>query len=187
MLCTRCYATGKPYPEVLDLVTPPPWMLPLLLNVVIPPSMLPLLLLCCCSFTNVAAPSSVLLLLLQHCCSFFNVAKLQCLQLLHVQNCNVQFGASVQLPTFDKIEPDSWFAVAEANFALRKVSDSTTKYYYVLLSKLDSDTLRKLSVFLKCPRGDDPYQELRETLCQAFEPALEQKLDTLLGTTDSSD
>ena len=56
-----CFA---PYPEVLDLVTPPPWMLPLLLNVVISPSMLPLLLLCCCSFTNVAAPFSVLLLLL---------------------------------------------------------------------------------------------------------------------------
>ena len=78
---------GKPYPEVLDLVTPPPWMLsplllgcchsssfdvatpppsmlPLPLSIAIPPSMLSLLLLCCCSFTNVADPSSVSLLLL---------------------------------------------------------------------------------------------------------------------------
>ena len=92
VLCTHCYATGKPYPEVLNLVTPPPWMLPLLLdvttppwcchsssmlplllNVAIPPSMLPLLLLCWWYFTNFGNPSSVMLLLLQHCCSSFNV------------------------------------------------------------------------------------------------------------------
>ena len=42
------------------------------------------------------------------------------------------FGASVQLPAFDKIEPESWFCVADANFALRKVTDSTTRYYYVV-------------------------------------------------------
>ena len=66
------------------------------------------------------------------------------------------FGASVQLPSFDKIEPEAWFAVADANFALRKVTDSTIRYYY-LLSKLDSTTLRKLSAFLKQPRGEDPY------------------------------
>ena len=95
-------------------------------------------------------------------------------------------GATVQLPSFDKIEPMAWFAVAEANFALRKVTDSTTKYYYVL-SKLDSSTLRKLSAFLQVPRGEDPYQEIKVTLCGIFEPALEQKLDMLLATTDSGD
>ena len=58
------------------------------------------------------------------------------------------FGATVQLPVFDKDEPSSWFCVADANFALRKVSDLTTKYYYAW-SKLDSATLKKLSAFLK--------------------------------------
>ena len=96
------------------------------------------------------------------------------------------FGASIQLPAFDKVEPEPWFAVAEANFALRKVTDETTKYYYVL-SKLDSATLRKLSAFLKIPQGEHPYQEIREALCEAFEPALEKKLDTLLATTDCGD
>ena len=32
-------------------------------------------------------------------------------------------GATVQLPAFDKVEPETWFAVADANFALRKVTD----------------------------------------------------------------
>ena len=81
------------------------------------------------------------------------------------------FGASVQLPMFDKSEPEAWFILAEANFNLRKVTDSKTKYWYVL-SKFDAITLRKLSTFLKLPQGDDPYQELRDKLCETFEPPL---------------
>ena len=96
------------------------------------------------------------------------------------------FGASVQLPSFDKIEPEAWFAVADANFALRKVMDSTTRYYYVL-SKLDATTLRKLSAFLKQPRGEDPYQEVRRRLCRTFKPSLEKKLNTLLAITNMGD
>ena len=96
------------------------------------------------------------------------------------------FGATVQLPAFDKIEPEAWFAVADANFALRKVTDSTTHYYYVL-SKLDAKTLRKLSAFLKRPRGADPYLEVRRQLCKAFEPSKEQKLDALLATSSMGD
>ena len=96
------------------------------------------------------------------------------------------FDASVQLPMFDKAEPDAWFILADANFNLRKVTDSRTKYWYVL-SKFDSTTLRKLSTFLKRPRSDDPYQELRDKLCQTYEPPLEQKIDALLAVTDMGD
>ena len=96
------------------------------------------------------------------------------------------FGASVQLPAFDKIEAETWFAVADANFALRKVTDSTTKYYYVL-SKLDASTLRKLSSFIKKSRGEDPYGEIKAELCEAYEPQLEQKLDALLTLAGMGD
>ena len=96
------------------------------------------------------------------------------------------FGASVQLPAFDRVEPNAWFAVADANFALRKVTDSTTKYYYVL-SKLDSVVLRKLSTFLELPRGNDPYQEIKSKLCRAYEPPLEQKLDAFLASNSIGD
>ena len=96
------------------------------------------------------------------------------------------FGASVQLPMFDKTEPDAWFVLAEANFNLRKVTDSSTKYWYVL-SKFDTPTLRKLSTFLKMPRGEDPYNELREMLCETYEPPLEQKIDAFLALTDIGD
>ena len=96
------------------------------------------------------------------------------------------FGASVQLPAFDKLNPETWFMVADANFALRKVTDSTTKFYYVL-SKLDAETLRQSSAFLKEKRGEDPYGEIRRELCDTFEPPLEEKLDALFALTDMGD
>ena len=60
----------------------------------------------------------------------------------------LSFGASVQLPMFDRAEPDAWFILANAHFNLRKVRDPNTKYWYVL-SKFDAATIRKLSTFLK--------------------------------------
>ena len=60
----------------------------------------------------------------------------QCGPPIHL-NPALVYGASVQLPTFDKAEPNSWFRIADANFGLQKVTDSKTKYWYVL-SKLDS-------------------------------------------------
>ena len=96
------------------------------------------------------------------------------------------FGASVQLPMFDKAEPDAWLILAEANFNLWKVTDSNTKYWYVL-SKFDASTFRKLSTFLKSPREDDPYGELRRMLCRMYEPPLAQKIDALLALTDAGD
>ena len=102
------------------------------------------------------------------------------------QEPNLVYGATVQLPTFDKAEPCAWFRITDANFGIRKVTDSHTKYYYVL-SKLDSVTLRKLSTFLDCPLGANPYRDIRQTLCSTFEPPLEAKIDAFLATTDAGD
>ena len=104
----------------------------------------------------------------------------------HRQEPNLVYGATVQLPTFDKLEPRAWFRIADANFGIRRVTDPVTKYYYVL-SKLDSETLRKLSAFLDLPLRADPYSDLRQKLCATFEPPLEAKLDAFLATNDAGD
>ena len=96
------------------------------------------------------------------------------------------YRATVQLPTFDKAEPRAWFRIADANFGIRRMTDPVTKYYYVL-SKLDSETLRKLSAFLDRPLGSDPYMDIRKKLCKTFEPPLEAKLDAFLATNDAGD
>ena len=102
------------------------------------------------------------------------------------QEPNLVYGATVQLPTFDKLEPRAWFRIADANFGIRRVTDPVAKYYYVL-SKLDAETLRKLSAFLDLPLRADPYSDLRQKLCATFEPPLEAKLDAFLATNDAGD
>ena len=43
------------------------------------------------------------------------------------QEPNLVYGATVQLPTFDKAEPWAWFRIADANFGIRRVTDPVTK------------------------------------------------------------
>ena len=95
-------------------------------------------------------------------------------------------SVAVQLPMFNRLAPSSWFHLADANFNLRSISQSETKYWYVV-SKLDAYTLKKLSAFLAAPRGKDPYAEIRSVLCLTYEPKREQKLDTLLSLTELGD
>ena len=68
----------------------------------------------------------------------------------------------------------------------RAITKSETKYWYVM-SKLDADTLMKLSAFLAKKRGEDPYAEIRAVLCGTYEPKLEQLLDSLLAIMDMGD
>ena len=46
-------------------------------------------------------------------------------------------AVSLKLPTFWSTQPKSWFCQAEAQFAIRKISEDETKYYYVIAA-LDS-------------------------------------------------
>ena len=98
----------------------------------------------------------------------------------------VAHSVAVQLPVFNHLSPSSWFHLADANFHLHGITKSDTKFWYVM-SKLDQETLCKLSAFLAKPRGDDPYGEIRELLCTTYEPQLEQKLDALLAITNMGD
>ena len=95
-------------------------------------------------------------------------------------------SVAVQLPTFNKLAPSAWFNLGDANFHLRAITKSDTKYWYVV-SKLDPDTLQKLTAFLAAARGPDPYGEIRAVLCKTYELKLEQKLDSLLAANDMGD
>ena len=91
-------------------------------------------------------------------------------------------GVAVQLPTFMKASPAAWFRLCDANFFIRKVTDPETKYWYIV-SKLDEETLRKIHAFLEKPLSKDPYRDIKERLCESFEPTVEQHLDALLAAS----
>ena len=49
----------------------------------------------------------------------------------------------LKFPQFWAVEPQIWFAQAEAQFALRKIVSYDTKYYYIF-SALDQTTASRL-------------------------------------------
>ena len=91
-------------------------------------------------------------------------------------------GVSIQLSVFTRSSLKSWFTIIKANFHVRGISMPDTKYLHAV-SKLDADTLEEIQEFLATDRGKDPYQELKEHLCEVFEPTQQQMLDQFLSTT----
>lgn len=76
-------------------------------------------------------------------------------------------AVSLKLPQFWSSQPNIWFAQAEAQFHLRKVTDDTTKYYYVV-SALDQDTALRLSDVLAAPPPGGKYNALKARLLSTF-------------------
>ena len=71
-----------------------------------------------------------------------------------------EHAVSLKLPTFWSSQPEVWFAQAEAQFNLRKITADDTKYYYVLAA-LDQPTATRLLDLISHPPADDKYEALK--------------------------
>ena len=58
---------------------------------------------------------------------------------------------------------ETWFAQAEAQFALRDITNETTKFHHVV-SVLSADVASKVSSILRSPPGHNPYTALKKQL-----------------------
>ncbi|KAJ8372639.1 hypothetical protein AAFF_G00280550 [Aldrovandia affinis] len=79
------------------------------------------------------------------------------------------------------------FAQAEAQFALRGITQEDTKYFYVVAA-LNSSTASRVLSLLQDPPEDDKYLALKQLLLETFElsePERARKLLTLPGLGDS--
>ena len=63
-------------------------------------------------------------------------------------------AVALKLPTFWCSQPRVWFAQAEAQFEIRKITADETRYYYVL-SALDQDTATRLLDLISAPPSTD--------------------------------
>ena len=63
-------------------------------------------------------------------------------------------SVALKLPTFWVTSPSAWFAQAEAQFALRNISQDDTKYYYVVASLDSATATRALSVIAQPPQAN---------------------------------
>ena len=93
-------------------------------------------------------------------------------------------AVSLKLPTFLASRPDVWFQQTEAQFALRKITDSTTQYFY-LLTALDPVVAERMAGEVAAVPREDNY--LKGKLMEVYGLTDDQKADRLLDLAGLGD
>jgi hypothetical protein len=87
--------------------------------------------------------------------------------------------AAVRLPPFWALQPDMWFAQAEAQFSLAGIATERTKFHHVI-SQLDHRyAVEAWDITISTPPRD-PYTTLCTELLEWLPPSREQRLRQLL-------
>lgn len=93
---------------------------------------------------------------------------------------------AVKLPTFWMAQPKIWFAQAEAQFALKKITVDETKYYY-LVGSLDQDAALRVADLIYDPPLVEKYSSLKARLLATFTLSRYQMSQKLLGMAPLGD
>ena len=78
-------------------------------------------------------------------------------------------GVAVKLPEFFNSNLEIWFAQAEAQFALDKITEEVTKYYH-MLKGLDEQVTVQVRKWARKQPAVDPYTKLKSVLLEKFTP-----------------
>ena len=95
-------------------------------------------------------------------------------------------SVSLKLPIFLATRPDVWFQQAEAQFALRGVTEQDTMYYY-LLTSLDPVVAERMANDIASIPGTDQYKHLKQKLLEVYGLTDDQKADKLLNLNGLGD
>ena len=89
-------------------------------------------------------------------------------------------AVSLKLPTFWIEEPEVWFAQVDAQFAIRNITVTDTKYHYAVAA-LDQTTARRVLDILRTPPGGDKYQALKDRLLGTYALSEDERAARLLN------
>ena len=90
---------------------------------------------------------------------------------------------AMKLPLFWVDNPRMWFQTAEAQFRVKNISWSSTKFDHVLARLPSELTISLVDVVARSTAAtpsEDPYTELKERLLEATLPGPYKMLDSLL-------
>jgi len=76
-------------------------------------------------------------------------------------------AVSLKLPAFLASRPDVWFQQTEAQFALCNITDSTTKYFY-LLTSLDPVVAERMAGGVAAVPTEGKYEYLKSKLMEVY-------------------
>ena len=89
-------------------------------------------------------------------------------------------AVAIKLPEFWEQQAAVWFAQTEAQFALRRITEDDTKYYYVV-SALGNATACRVAHLLGNPPEDDKYETLKCVLLETFGQTESERARQLLS------
>ena len=93
---------------------------------------------------------------------------------------------ALKLPTFWSSQPRVWFAQAEAQFEIRRITADETKYYHILAA-LDQGTATRLLDLISAPPRENKYQTLKDRLVATFGLSQRERAGRLLHTRPLGD
>lgn len=77
-------------------------------------------------------------------------------------------AVAIKIPEFWESSAAAWFSTVEAQFEIRKITDDSTRYYYVV-SALGSNVASRLVGLLTYPPETEKYVTLKAQLLKTFE------------------
>ena len=80
---------------------------------------------------------------------------------------------------FFKHTPETWFVHLKAEFDSRKITASSTKFYWAI-SALTTNVSNQLMHLIQDPR-EDPYQDIKDRLISLYSLSPYQKLEALIN------
>lgn len=89
-------------------------------------------------------------------------------------------AVAVKLPVFWTSSPVAWFASAEAQFAIRGITQDDTRYYHVVAS-LDTTTATRAVSILSSPPTANKYAAIKKFLTSAYELSESERASALFS------
>lgn len=93
---------------------------------------------------------------------------------------------SIKLPEFWKNDPAMWFAQAEAQFALGRVTQDETKFHHII-AKVDQTVICHIADLVQAPPLINKYEAVKDRLIARFALSPETRLERLLGMHELGD
>ena len=92
---------------------------------------------------------------------------------------------TIKVPLFFKHAPETWFMQLEAQFDIKQLRTSSTKFY-LGISALPSEVSAQLTHMIWDP-GEDPYHEIKDRLIHLYSLSNYQKFEALITLPFTSD
>lgn len=95
-------------------------------------------------------------------------------------------AVSVKLPDFWKNDPNMWFAQAEAQFHLARITQDETKFWHIV-ARIDQSVICHISDLVNTPPVINKYQAVKDRLIARFALSPQARIEQLLGSSDLGD